>query len=57
MKTGKETKPAGIIHSRERFHCWVALLFLPSVAVLHAEEQLTAAWSNHLAELNQRKGC
>ena len=53
MKTGKETKAAGIIHRQRLFHS-AALLFLLSVAVLHAEERLTAVWSNHLAELNQR---
>ena len=30
------------------------ILFLLSIAVLRAEERLTAVWSNHLAELNQR---
>jgi len=53
MKTGKEAKPVGTIHRLRLFYC-AALLFLMSVAVLRAEEQLTADWSNHLAELNQR---
>jgi len=52
VKTSKETKPAGIFHWQQLFHCCVALLFLPSVAVLRAEER--TVWSNHLAELNQR---
>ena len=53
-ETRAETKPAGIIHRQRLFHCLVVLLFLQSVAVLRAEERLTAVWSNHLAELNQR---
>src|SRR6266487_4287211 len=49
-----EAKLAGIFHRQQLFHCQVALLFFMSVAVLGAEERLTAVWSNHLAELNQR---
>jgi hypothetical protein len=53
MKTGKETKPAIVLHRQRLFYCAALLIFL-SVAVLRAEERLTAVWSNHLAELNQR---
>ena len=52
MKTGKKTKPVTFLRKR-LFHC-AGLLFLMSIAVLRAEERLTAVWSNHLAELNQR---
>ena len=53
MKSGKEAKPAVTFHRQRLFYC-AALLFLTIVAVLRAEERLTAVWSNHLAALNQR---
>jgi len=54
VKTGKEAKPAVTFHRQRLFQCLAALLFLLGVAVLRAEERMTAVWSNHLAELNQR---
>jgi hypothetical protein len=42
MKAGKETKPVVTLHRQQLFHCVVALLFFTGVAVLRAEERLTA---------------
>src|SRR5262245_47929262 len=53
MQITRAAKPAVTFH-RQRLFYRASLLFLMSLTVLHAQERLTALWSNHLAELNRR---